>query len=166
MKLKSTSLTVLLCLLAVGAWAQEFRATISGHVYDATGAAVPNVKVQATNVATNESTTGVSDNAGAYTIPFLRPGDYKVTAAAPGFKSYIQDKVVLEVSKVAGIDIHLEVGGVNESVEVTAEAELLDTQSASRGGVVTTQQVAEMPLNARNPFMLSILSAGVNFKLQ
>src|SRR5450759_1448450 len=153
----------LLCLLALPALTQEFRSTISGHVTDASGAAVPNAKIQAVNVSNNETTTATSDNAGAYTIPFLRPGIYKLTATGAGFKQYMQDQLTLEAAKVAGIDIHLEVGGVNESVEVTADAVALDTQSATRSAIVTTQQVAEMPLNARNPFMLGAMMAGVTF---
>ncbi len=74
------------------------------------------------------TTTATTDNAGAYAIPFLRPGNYKVTAAPPGSKQYTQDKLTLEAAKVTGVDIHLEVGGVNETVEVTAEAVALDTQ--------------------------------------
>jgi hypothetical protein len=152
-----------LCLLALPALTQEFRSTISGHVTDSSGAAVPNAKVNATNVDSNETTTATTDNAGAYSIPFLRPGVYKVTAMAAGFKQYTEDKLTLEAAKVAGVDIHLEVGAVNETVEVTAAAATLETQSASRGGVVTTTQVAEMPLNARNPFMLGAMMSGVQF---
>ena len=90
---------------------------------------------------TNETTTATTDNAGAYSIPFLRPGNYKVTATAAGFKQYTEDKLTLEAAKVSGVDIHLEVGGVNETVEVTAAAATLETQSASRGGVVTTSRL-------------------------
>src|SRR5450759_4585192 len=162
MKRLATTLS-LLCLLALPALTQEFRRTISGHVTDASGAAVPNAKVVAVNVSNNESTPATTDGAGSYAIPFLRPGIYKVTATAAGFKQYVQDKLTLEAAKVAGIDIHLEVGGVNESVEVTADAVALDTQSATRSAIITTQQVAEMPLNARNPYMLGAMMAGVTF---
>src|SRR5262245_53673768 len=112
----------LLCLLALPALAQEFRSTISGHVTDASGAAVPNAKVTAVNTDSNETTSATTDNAGTYSIPFLRPGNYKVTAAASGFKQYTQAGLTLEAAKVTGVEIHLEVGAVNESVEVTAEA--------------------------------------------
>ena len=122
----------LLCLLALPALTQEFRSTISGHVTDASGAAVPSAKINAINVANNETTSATTDGAGAYAIPFLRPGSYKVTASAAGFKQYTQAGLTLEAAKVSGIDIHLEVGGVNESVEVTANAVALDTQSATR----------------------------------
>ena len=153
----------LLCLAALPALAQEFRATISGHVFDASGGAVPSTKIQVTSAATNEVTTATSDSAGAYTIPLLRPGNYKMTATAPGFKQFVRDNVVLEAARTLGIDITLEVGNVTDTVEVTASAAVLETQSASRSGLVTEQQVSELPLNARNPFMLGAMMSGVNF---
>src|SRR5690349_2301219 len=124
-RLRTLPLFLLLCSFAT---AQEFRATISGHVLDSSGAAVPGAKIQAINVDTNDTTTATTDNAGAYSIPLLRPGNYRLNASAAGFKQYIRDNVTLEVGKVAGIDINLEVGSISDSVQVTAEAELLDTQ--------------------------------------
>jgi hypothetical protein len=159
---KLTLLSLFLFLCATLS-AQEFRSTISGHVFDSSGAAVPNAKVNATNSATNETTTATTDNSGVYSIPLLRPGDYKVAATAQGFKQFVRDHVTLEAAKMVGIDVTLEVGAVTDTVEVTAEAAMLETQSATRGSVVTTQQVAEMPLNARNPFMLGAMMAGVTF---
>jgi hypothetical protein len=150
-------------LLTASLSAQEFRATISGHVLDASGSAVPNARVQVVSAATNETTSALSDNSGGYTIPLLRPGIYKMTATAQGFKQFVRDNVELQAAKQAGIDIRLEIGALTETVEVTAEAALLETQTASRSGTVTTQQVAEMPLNARNPFMLGAMMSGVTF---
>jgi hypothetical protein len=163
MKLRVSVISLLLCLLAALCVAQEFRATISGHVLDASGAAVPNVKIEAVNVGTNEITTATSDAGGAYTIPFLRPGTYKVTATVAGFKQAVRDNVILEAAKVLGLDIKLEVGAVTETVQVTAEAVLLETQSATRSGIVNERQVADMPLNARNPIMLGAMMSGVTF---
>src|SRR5260370_33858090 len=80
-----------------------------------------------------------------------------------GSRQFVRDKMPLEEAKVTGLDINLEVGNVTDTVEVVAEAAVLETQSASRGGVVTTQQGAEMPLNARNPFMLGSMMSGVQF---
>jgi hypothetical protein len=159
-KLQLLFILVLLCSVLP---AQEFRATISGHVLDSTGAGVPNTKIQATNVETNEVTGATSDASGAYTILYLRPGNYKLTATAQGFKQFIRENLVLETARQAGIDIKLEVGALTESVEVTAEAVLLETTSATRSGIVNEQQVADMPLNARNPFMLGAMMAGVTF---
>ena len=163
MKKNLAALLTILCLLVLPALSQEFRSTISGHVFDASGGAVPNAKIQVTIQGTNEVTTATSDSSGAYAIPLLRPGDYKLTATAAGFKQFVRDHVILEAAKTTGMDINLEVGNVTDTVEVTAEAAVLETQSASRGGVVTTQQVAEMPLNARNPFMLGSMMSGVQF---
>ncbi|MCL4784563.1 MAG: carboxypeptidase regulatory-like domain-containing protein, partial [Bryobacterales bacterium] len=144
--------------------AQEFRATISGHVFDASGAAIPGAKIQATNIANNESSQATTNSSGVYSIPFLRPGAYKLTATADGFKSYARENVILQVGQIAGIDINLEVGAITETVEVTSQAALLETQTASRSGVVNNQQVAELPLNARNPFMLGTMMSGVTFR--
>jgi hypothetical protein len=164
MKRRVAIAIALLCLAAVCAPAQEFRATISGHVFDASGGAVPSAKIQAVNTATNETNTATTDTSGSYTVPFLRPGVYKVTVTASGFKQSVKDDVTLQVAKVLAVDFNLEVGAVTESVEVSADALALETQTASRSGVVTTQQVAEMPLNARNPFMLGTMMPGVTFR--
>ncbi|HYO80261.1 MAG TPA: carboxypeptidase regulatory-like domain-containing protein [Bryobacteraceae bacterium] len=153
------------CLMCASlASAQEFRATISGYVFDSTGAAVPNAKVEAVNVATNETTNATSDTSGAYSIPTLRPGQYRVTASAQGFKQAIRENLTLEVGRTVGVNMTLEVGQLTESVTVNAEAAVLETQTASRVGVVTTTQVAELPLNSRNPFMLGSMMSGVNFR--
>ncbi len=153
-----------LCFLASSLLAQEFRATITGRVLDPSGAAVPNVSIRAVNAANNETSTATSDSAGAYTIPFLRPGVYKLTATAQGFKVVNRDNVTLQVSQIAGIDIALEVGAVTDTVNVTGEAALLETQTASRSGVVNSLAVSELPLNARNPFMLGTMMSGVVFR--
>ena len=157
--LKRLLLASLLCFVLN---AQEFRATISGHVLDSSGASVPGTKVQVVNVGTNETATAVTDGSGNYSIPFLRPGAYKLSVSATGFKQYQRD-VTLEAAKTAGIDIALEVGQMTETIQVTGDAIQLETQSASRGGVVSNQQVAELPLNARNPFMLGAMMSGVTF---
>jgi len=153
-----------LCLLAGGLLAQEFRATITGRVLDPSGAAVPNVAIRAVNAANNETSNATSDASGAYTIPFLRPGQYKLTATAQGFKVVNRENVTLQVSQLAGIDITLEVGAVTDTVNVTGEAALLETQTASRSGIVNSLAVSELPLNARNPFMLGTMMSGVVFR--
>ncbi|WP_321472100.1 TonB-dependent receptor domain-containing protein [uncultured Paludibaculum sp.] len=157
-------LVVCLQVVACAMWAQEFRATISGHVLDASGGAVPKAKVQATNLSTNETNIATTDSSGTYTIPLLRPGDYNVTVTAAGFKQYNRERLTLQVGQIAGLEISLEVGAVTESINVTGEAALLETQTASRSGIVNTQQVSELPLNARNPFMLGTMMPGVTFR--
>jgi hypothetical protein len=144
-------------------FAQEFRATVTGHVTDSTGAAMPNISIQVTNTATNEAAVSVTNNQGIYSLPLLKPGTYRLTAEAPGFKKYIKDSIVLNVGDMAGIDVTMEVGAASEVITVSAQALSLETESADHGLVIDQKRVTELPLNARNPFMLAILSPGVNF---
>jgi len=164
MKARLVFVLALLCLVASLAPAQEFRATISGRIIDASGGAVPNAKIQAVNTANNETSSATSDTSGGYTIPFLRPGAYKLTVTAAGFKQFNRENLTLEVGRVIGIDVALEVGAVTESINVTTDQALLETQTASRVGMVSALQVAEMPLNSRNPYILGAMMSGVTFR--
>src|SRR5437016_5113971 len=154
---------LLSCLALASLFGQEFRATITGHVTDQSAAAVPGVVVQLKNIATNEMAAATTDSNGNYTIPFLRPGVYTLTVEASGFKKYVRGDVTLNVGQTAAINIALELGQLTESITVSGDVLLLDSAKADRGQVIDSQGVREFPLNARNPFMLSILSAGVNF---
>jgi hypothetical protein len=125
---------------------------------------MPNAKVEVKNLGTNEITTSTTDGTGTYSIPFLRPGSYTLTAEATGFKKYVREGLTLQVSQAANIDITLEVGSLTDSVTVTGEVPLLETSKADRGVVVDTQRVAELPLNARNPYILGAMMSGVTFR--
>jgi hypothetical protein len=145
--------------------AQEFRASISGHVLDGTGAAVPQAKVQATNQDTKEVSNATTDSSGSYTIPLLRPGQYKVTVTATGFKQYVLDNVTLQIGQTAGIDATLTLGDITQSIEVTGQQLLLETENANRVGLIDSRSVSELPLNSgRNPFMLGLTASGVTFR--
>src|SRR5581483_717718 len=111
-------------------------ASISGHVTDPSGASVPRAKVEVKNLATKERSSAVTDSSGSYTIPLLQPGQYDLTVEAPGFKQYVVNNVTLEISQAAGIDVKLQVGDVTQTVEVTGEAALLETQTANRSGLI------------------------------
>ncbi|MFN3322531.1 MAG: carboxypeptidase regulatory-like domain-containing protein [Bryobacteraceae bacterium] len=137
---------------------------MSGRVLDASKASVASASIQVVNSATNETWNATADTSGAYSIPLLRPGVYRLTVTAPGFKQFIQENITVQVGQIVGIDVSLEVGAVTESVSVVAEAAILETQTASRIGVVNTKQVSELPLNTRNPFMLGAMMSGVNFR--
>lgn len=168
MKLRSHTLlflTVLAVLSALtpSARAQEFRATVNGRVTDPTGAAIPNATVTVRNTATNENVVVTTNGEGNYTVPFLRPGVYNITVEAPGFKKFTRDQQPLQVSQVATINVQLEVGAATETVTVTAEAPLLEEAKADRGNVIENTRIVELPLNARNPFMLSTLTPGITY---
>ncbi len=148
--------------LASGALAQEFRATVNGRVVDATKAAVPGANVSVQNADTNETAAVVTNAEGNYAIPFLRPGPYTLTVELTGFKKYTR-RLRLEVSQTATINVELAVGSLSEEMQVVAETPLLDAGKADRGTVIDNRRIVELPLNARNPFMLSMLVAGVNY---
>ena len=126
--MKYSFLPVLALVVSAMLSAQEFRATISGRVLDASGSAVAGAKVQAVNIANNETSAADTDTRGTYSIPFLRPGVYTVTATAAGFKTFNHENITVQVGQIVGIDIPLEVGQLSESVTVTAESAILETQ--------------------------------------
>ncbi|MGA2329402.1 MAG: TonB-dependent receptor [Bryobacteraceae bacterium] len=152
---------LILCSCSV-VWCQDFRATLTGRVTDPSGAAVAAARVTVRNLETNEVTPATTGSQGDYSVPFLRPGMYQIDVEAKGFKKFRRDGIQLIINQVAAADIALQVGDLTEQVTVTADAELLETSKADRGTVIDTERVLEFPLNARNPLMLSELTAGVN----
>jgi Carboxypeptidase regulatory-like domain/TonB dependent receptor len=153
-----------LCLLLLPAFGQEFRATVTGRVVDPSNAAIASATVIVRNPQTNEAVTVVTNSDGVYTVPFLNPGVYSISIEAPGFKKYIRDKQVLQVSQTATIDVTLELGATTETVTITADATtLLEETKADRGNVIENRRIVELPLNARNPFMLSTLTPGITY---
>src|SRR5215472_4338764 len=136
---------VVLFLLAAVAHAQEFRATLTGRVTDPQDLAISDATVQARNVSTNEVASAKTDSHGNFTIPFLKPGTYTVNVQHPGFKQYTQQGITLQVAQTAALTIRLDLGATTESVTVTAEAPLLESATADRGGVVDRQRVTELP---------------------
>ena len=159
MKLKLVSLFALLFSAAL--FAQEFRGTINGTITDATGAAVPGAKVMVTETHTGTKIPAVSDNSGQYAAPFLLPGEYDIAVQSPGFKAALRKGVNVGAGDHSVIDFRLDVGDVTNSVEVTGDAPLLDTENASLGQAVTTREVEELPINGRTPMMAAGLSLGV-----
>jgi Carboxypeptidase regulatory-like domain len=156
-------LSVFMCLATTSAWSQEFRATVSGRVTDPAGLAIPGATITATNVGTNEVATAVTSADGVYSLPFLKPGVYSISAELSGFRKHTQDQVPLQVGQAVTVNITLQIGSVAETVTVTGESTLLETTKADRGMVIDNQRVTELPLNARNPFMLSYLSPGITY---
>ncbi|MFN0086480.1 MAG: carboxypeptidase regulatory-like domain-containing protein [Blastocatellia bacterium] len=150
-------------LMTLCAFGQEFRATVSGRVTDPNGASVANAAVTARNLATNEAATVTTNSEGVYTIPFLKPGVYTLTVEASGFKKYVRDRQDLQVGQTATINLSLEVGATSETVTITAEAPLLEETKADRGNVIENRRIVELPLNARNPFMLATLTPGITY---
>lgn len=153
-------------LLAVAAatagFAQgSYEAQVRGTVTDQSGAMVANATITITNVATNISQTSHSDEHGQYFFTGLRPAVYTVKAQASGFRITEKENVVLQVDQQTSVNFVMHPLGVNESIEVTQTAPLLDTDNATLGTDITAEYVKEIPLANRDFFGLTFLSGGV-----
>jgi hypothetical protein len=148
-------------VLSSRALGQVTTGTILGTVRDTTGAIVNGAMVTITDATKGTVTTYRTDEAGNYNAPFLIPGTYNVEVQKQGFKRGVSNNIVLDVDQKARVDFSLEVGQVNESVEVTAAAPLIRMDSAELGEVVGKTQVQALPLNGRNFAQLVYLVPGV-----
>lgn len=147
--------------LLLPVYAQEFRSTLSGSVMDSSGAAIAGAKVVATETQTGARAEASSGAEGEYSLPFLSPGPYTLSAEAPGFKKYAQEGIQIGTNQRLTQDIKLEVGAQTESVTVTADASLLSTATASVGQVISSNMVENIPMNGRTPLTLAQLAFGV-----
>ena len=136
--------------------------SLVGTVIDRSGAAVPGAQVTATNQGTNLSRNAQTNSQGEYRIDFLPVGEYAVGFSASGFKKTLQKGVVLEVNVTARVDATLDVGGLTESVEVTAAAPLVNTANAQIGRTVENAEITTLPIVGRNVYTLLTLTAGVD----
>jgi len=130
-------------------WAQG-TATIAGSVKDATGAVLPGVDITATQTATGAVRMAITDETGSYNMQSLPIGPYRLEAGLPGFRTYVQTGINLEVNASPTINIVLEVGQVSEQVEVQANAALVETRTVGVGQIMEQERILELPLNGRN----------------
>jgi hypothetical protein len=157
---------IVFCLLAVCAFAQSDRGTITGAVTDPSNAAVVNATVVATNLATNAAVQVRTTETGNYTIPQLPAGTYSITVEQSGFRKFEQRGITIQVAQTARVDIRLQVGSTSESVTVTADAALLKTDSAEQSVVLGAEAINSLPLNfanlntMRNPLTFVSLAPG------
>ncbi len=150
-----------LSLVIAALSAQEFRATISGAITDPTGASIAGAKVMVSETRTGAKFELATESTGQYNAPFLLPGDYEISVRFPGFKEALHKAVHVGAGDHPVIDITLEVGDASAQVQVTAEAPMLNNENASVGGVITTKQVEDLPLNGGSPLMYAQLEIGV-----
>src|SRR5436190_6384623 len=125
-------------------------ASVTGRVTDQSGAVVPAAAVAATAVETGVLSKTQTNDDGYYTLPALTPGRYDLTVEKIGFAPVRQTGLTLTVQQVARLDVTLAVGQTTESVQVNAQAPLLESESTTLGQVVNNQQVTELPLLGRN----------------
>lgn len=157
------------CLLAVSmimtavVVAQDFRGQITGRVTEGSGASVANAKVTVKNTATGVAVNAVTDANGDYQALYLIPGRYSVELEATGFKKVVRNNIEIRVGDKVVLDLALEVGALQEVVNITAETPLLEAASASAGQVIDQRRIAELPLSDGNPFVLTRLAPGIAY---
>ncbi|MGI8959118.1 MAG: carboxypeptidase regulatory-like domain-containing protein [Bryobacteraceae bacterium] len=144
------------------ALAQRDLGTVTGTVSDAQGAAVPNAKVTISDETTGVSIPTQTNDSGIYTLPTLRPGTYDVTVEASGFQKAQQKGIVVNPGAPTAVNITMQVGNVNQTVEVTAAAPLLQTQSPAMGTNLNASQISDLPLGGQRTFtFLARMTPGV-----
>src|SRR6266566_929517 len=152
-------LLILVCAATIPALAQS-TASLTGIVTDASGAAVPNAKVTVTNKATGVSFNTQTDSAGAYLIPSLPIGVYDIEVTASGFQKAVVGDLDLPVATSVTRNVQLKIGETSVTVEITADAVILDTSTNSMGQVINDKYVQDIPLNGRHFTDLSLLTPG------
>jgi len=155
------SATLLTAISCTAIRAQEVRATIGGRVTDAQGAVVPGAVVTVTSDDTAVKLDTQTNSQGNWTVQFLLPGHYRFTVTAPGFKTEQRSGITLQTADNKQLDVQLEVGSASQSVDVTAEAPLIDTTTATSGTVITSEEISEMPSQSHVATLLATLSPGV-----
>ena len=161
--MKRSILTMLstFLLFAPSSLAQEATARIAGTVSDPSGAVIPGVQVTVTNTATQASRKTTTDHDGSYQVLSLPIGDYTVTAERDGFRTMVIGHNRLEINQALRVDIRLQVGATNQTVEVGAETTPVETVNPTVGGSLTGRVLTDMPLNGRDTLDLALLQPGV-----
>ena len=159
---RTSALFVLFLGLAAAALAQSTTGSISGLVVDPSKSVLPGVTIEVRNVDTGTLRSVVTDADGRYRALNLSPGRYRVHAELSGFQVVETADIVVQIGRDVPVDLSMTVGQVSESITVTGQSTLVDLSAAVVGGVVTTQQIAELPLNGRSFMQLATLQPGVS----
>ena len=160
----SLSSLMLMALVAIPAWSQSeaVSARLDGTVQDENNATVPQAKVTLSNPDVGFSREAITGDSGLYTFSLIPPGTYQLRVEKTGFTVFLQSNIVLSVGQSSTLNAQLRVGNVNQTVEVTAQAPVLNTGSADVGSEVSSKQAVELPLNIRNVYGLVELDSSVN----
>lgn len=153
---------VIVLLSFSATFGQEYRGTIGGTVTDPEGAIIPGATVIVQNTETNVSSTTITNDEGSYTFPLLLPGKYKVSATAENFQTTVRENLELNVDGRLAIDLQLQIGLTTE-VNVSADAQLIETGSVTIGTLISQRQIEELPLAEGAPYVLATQAPGVNY---
>jgi hypothetical protein len=158
----SMGLILLLALAGTVVHAQDFRGAVDGTVTDSTGGVLPGVAVTVTNVATNVASSAFTDSKGLYQVRYLNSGVYDVSAKLDGFKTVIRKGIEVRVGDVLTVDLALEAGGLEETIEVVGSTPVLNTTSGVTGQVIDSNQIQSLPLADGTAYMLTRLAPGLS----
>jgi hypothetical protein len=150
------ALTILLSITS--AWAQISTAQLSGRITDQSGAVLPGVTVTATQTDTGLMRSVTTDENGAYVLPTLPTGPYRLEASLQGFRTYAQTGIVLQVAAAPAINVVLGIGSLEETVSVEAATPLVDVQCAGISDVIDNERILELPLQGRQVTDLIVLA--------
>jgi hypothetical protein len=151
---------VALLLFAAPTYGQEEWGAITGTITDASAAPVPGATVIVTGHNTTLSRTVDTNTVGLYTVSPLRPGSYDISVSKPGFKTIRQSEIALSIQSTIRLDFVLQIGEVRETIEVTAAAPMVESQTSSVGTLFNERAVGNLPLNGRNFVQLALLTPG------
>jgi hypothetical protein len=143
--------------LSLAAWSQEPTGEIVGTIADPTGAVVSGGAVAITNTSTGVARRLLSNSSGVYAAPALTPGTYSVRVTMTGFTTSVRSNIEVGVGQVIREDFSLQLGDVNQSVEVSAVATALDTETTTVGTMIENRSIEDLPLNGRNYLQLAEL---------
>lgn len=158
--LKPALMLALLLTLALPGLAQVEKGRFVGRITDPQGAVVANATVKATNIGTNITQDAVTNSTGEFVITPVAAGQYKLSVAASGFQTITTSVIEVNVGQIVREDLTLQVGSSTTTIEVTTEAALINTDSATIGTVVSNQQLTDLPLNGRGFYQLAELTPG------
>jgi len=152
----------LLALAGIFVWSAVAQtSSMQGVVTDSSGAVVAAAQVTVTNLDTNVAVRASTNEQGIYIVPLLNAGRYKIECSAPGFAAKLVNDLRLEVGQTARVAFELSPGSVVETVQVSASAVLLNTETTDVGQVIDSKRILEMPLNGRNYLQLAQFTVGV-----
>jgi outer membrane receptor protein involved in Fe transport len=159
--LKRLVLAGLFALLSQPAHAQALYGTLVGNVVDNTGGRIPGATVTATRKETNQTTEQITPENGTYSFANLLPGEYEVVVTLPGFKTFSVEGIALRIGAIVRVDARLEVGGLEESITVTAGAAILQADSATLQSLTTAEALVTIPITGRSYQSMLALTPGV-----
>ena len=149
------------CIFALALFAQDPYGRITGRVVDSSGAVVAGAAIQVTNVETNVVSRSATDSSGNYDVRNLLPGRYRLVVELQGFKRYERGPIEVRVGDALTLAVTLEVGALTESVTITAEAPMLEANSATVSQVIDSRRVQDLPMPGSSVIYLTQLSPGM-----